>query len=162
MSGVSGSPSGRGPQRELADAVIMLTGWGSFGDDDGDDDARRRRLRGPGVLAVQSLIMISFAAMMCVVKIVFYGGEAAAGWLAVFLPALALPVALAAVRHPPRRALGLPAGGLAAAAATLIAMLLCRGHVTGFWLAFLGLSAASLVGGVVFGFVTTARRPASA
>ncbi len=148
---MNGGTSGRRPLRELADAVGMLTGWGSLGDDDG---APRRQLRGPGVLAIQSVIMIGVAAALCLVKIVFYG-TAAAGWLAVLVP-LAVPVALATTHRPPRLALGLTTGGLAAAAAGLLAVVVFHDHVAGFWLAFLGLSVASLVAGTVFGFVTAA------
>lgn len=150
---MNGGTSGRRPLRELADAVGMLTGWGSLGGGGDDDGAPPRQLRGPGVLAIQSVIMIGVAAVLCLVKIVFYGD--AAGWLAVLVP-LAVPVALATTHRPPRLALGLTAGGLAAAAAGLLAVFWFRDHLTGFWLAFLGLSVASLVAGTVFGFVTAA------
>ncbi|MGH3813498.1 MAG: hypothetical protein ACRDUV_13780 [Pseudonocardiaceae bacterium] len=151
---MNGGTSGRRPLRELADAVGMLTGWGSLGGGGGDDGAPRRQLCGPGVLAIQSVIMIGVAAVLCLAKIIFYG-DAAAGWLAVLVP-LAVPVGLATTHRPPRLALGLITGGLAAAAAGLLAVVLFHDHLAGFWLGFLGLSVASLVAGTVFGFVTAA------
>lgn len=136
------------PLRELADAVGTWTGWGSSG----DDDVPHRQPRGPGVLAIQSVIMIGVAAVLCLAKIALYG-SAAAGWLVVFVP-LALPVALATTHQPPRMALGLTTAALAAATAGLLAVVAFHDHLTGFWLGFLGLSVASLVAGTVFGFVT--------
>ena len=148
--------NGSRPLRELAEAVGMLTSWGSLGG--GGDDDGAPALRGPGVLALQSMIMIGVAAVLCLAKIAFYGSEAA-GWLVVLVP-LAVPVALATSHRPPRLALGLTTGGLAAAAAGLLAVVVFHDHVAGFWLAFLGLSVASLVAGTVFGFVTTRRTSA--
>ncbi|MGH3873931.1 MAG: hypothetical protein ACRDSR_20905 [Pseudonocardiaceae bacterium] len=152
---MTGGTSGRRPLRELADAVGMVTGWNSLvgGGAGGDDDAGPQP-RGPGVLAVQSVIMIGVAAVLCFAKIVFYGNSAA-GWLAVLVP-LAVPVALATTHRPPRLALGLSTAGLAAAVAGLLAVVLCHDYVGGFWLGFLGLSVASLVAATVFGFVTAA------
>jgi hypothetical protein len=148
---MNGGSNGLRPLRELANAVGTLTGWGSFG----GDPPPQRKPCGPGVLAIQSVIMIGVAAVWCLAKIAFYGGEMAAGWLVVFVP-LALPLALATALRPPRMALGLSTGGLAAVAAGLLAVLFFRTYVAGFWLAFLGLSVASLVAGTVFGYVTTA------
>ena len=87
-------------------------------------------------------------------KIAYYGGEAGAGWLAVFVP-LALPVALAAASRPPRMVIGLIVGGLVAVVAGLLTVISVRDYVAGFWLAFAGLSVASLVGTTAFGYVTT-------
>ncbi|MGH3981283.1 MAG: hypothetical protein ACRDST_01000 [Pseudonocardiaceae bacterium] len=150
---MNGGSSGLRSVHELADAVGTWTGWGSFGA--GGDGAPPRQPRGPGVLAIQSVIMIGVAAVLCLAKIAVYGGVAAAGWLVVFVP-LALPVALATSYQPPRLAVGLTAAGLAAAAAGLLAVVAFHGFVTGFWLGFLGLSVACLVTGTVFGFVTAA------
>jgi hypothetical protein len=68
-------------------------------------------------------------------------------------------------RHDPaarRLALGLTAGGLAAATAGLLAFVVFRHHVADLWLAFLGMSMVSLVAGTVFGFVTASPRRSSA
>jgi hypothetical protein len=132
--------------------VGTLTGWGWFGR--GGDGVTQRRPVSPGVLAIQSVVMIGVAAVWCLAKIAYYGGEAGAGWLAVFVP-LALPVALAAASRPPRMVIGLIVGGLVAVVAGLLTVISVRDYVAGFWLAFAGLSVASLVGTTAFGYVTT-------
>ncbi len=161
---MNGDTSVRRSLRELADAVGTLTGWGWFTDGRGDGGvdggAPRRNPPGPGVLAIQTVIMIGVAAVLCLVKIAFYGNEAA-GWLVVLVP-LTVPVALATTHRPPRLALALTTAALAAAAAGLLAVVSFHQHLAGFWLAFLGLSVASLVAGTVFGFVTAAPRRRSA
>lgn len=75
---------------------------------------------------------------------------------------LALPVALATTHQPPRLALGITAAGLAAVAAGLLTIFVFHDDVAGFWLGFLSLSVASLVAGMVFGFITAAPRRPSA
>jgi FtsH-binding integral membrane protein len=136
------------PLRELAAAMGTLTGWGGVW-----RDGNAAPHRGPAVLAAQSLVMTGVAAGWCLAKIIYYGGEPAAGWLVVFVP-LALPLALAAAMRPPRMALGLVVGGLVGATAGLLTVLAVRNYVAGFWLAFAGLSVAALAAATVFGYVT--------
>lgn len=149
------------PLRELISAAGMLTGWGSSGSGSGSGDDDPPSIRGPVVLAFQSVIMIGVTAVFCLAKIAFHGSGMAFGWLAVVFVPLVLPLALAIVARPPRVALGLTAGGLAAVPAGLLTVLYFGDYVPGFWLAFLGLSVASLVAGTVFGYVTTAPGRAS-
>lgn len=147
------------PLRELASAVGLLTGWGSSGSGSGSGsgDHASPPVRGPGVLAFQSVIMIGVAAVFCLAKIAFHGAGMAFGWLAVVVVPLVLPLALAIAAGPPRVARGLTYGGLTAVPAVLLTVVYVGDYVAGFWLAFLGLSVACLVAATVFGYVTTAR-----